>query len=183
MPLSKPEPRKHLHTREIQCRGYEREDGLWEIEASIVDTKTYSFDNQDRGGVASGEPVHHMRVRLTVDDDLVVRRAEATTEAGPYTICGDVAPVVETLVGAAIQPGWRKDVLKRMGGVKGCTHITDLLVGPVAVTAHQTIEAARRRRKAVSPDTGKPPQLDTCHAYARTSPVVKRLWPDFHDEA
>ena len=33
MPLSEPTaPRKHLHTRNGECRGYLRDDGLWEIE-------------------------------------------------------------------------------------------------------------------------------------------------------
>ena len=88
MPLSKPQPRKHLHTRKIQCRGYKRDDGLWDIEGRIVDEKTYSFDNTDRGGVAAGEAVHHMEIRLTLDDDLVIKKAEASTEAAPYGICG-----------------------------------------------------------------------------------------------
>ena len=60
MPLSKPALRKHLHNRNIECKGYEREDGLWDIEAHLVDTKTYSFENHDRGTVASGKPVHDM---------------------------------------------------------------------------------------------------------------------------
>ena len=51
MPLEKPHPRKHIHTRDIQCLGYQRDDGLWDIEGTIMDTKTYSFDNIDRGGV------------------------------------------------------------------------------------------------------------------------------------
>jgi hypothetical protein len=181
MPLSNPEPRKHLHTRDIQCLGYEREDGLWDIEGKIVDTKTYSFDNIDRGEVASGEPVHHMVVRLTVDDNLVVRKAEASTENGPYNICGDIAHAVAALEGLAIQPGWRREVIKQMGGVKGCTHITDLVTGPVAVTAHQTVFTARQRRKTAKMG-GKPAQLNTCYAYAQGSEVVRRQWPEFYEE-
>ena len=119
MALSKPHPRKHLHTRDIQCRGFERDDGLWDIEAEIVDTKTYSFDNADRNGVAAGEPVHHMRIRLTLDNDLVVQKAEASTEAAPYGICGDINRAFASLEGAVIAPGWRREVIKRMGGVKG----------------------------------------------------------------
>ncbi|MCH7936732.1 MAG: DUF2889 domain-containing protein [Proteobacteria bacterium] len=182
MPLSKPQPRKHLHTRQIQCRGYEREDGLWDIEGEIVDTKTYSFDNVDRGGVAAGEAVHHMVVRLSLDDDLVVRKAEGVTKAAPYAICGDITGDLKTLEGASITPGWRKEVIKRLGGVKGCTHITDLLVGPMAVTAHQTMATARQKRQALGADGGPPRQLNSCHAYAQGSAVVKRLWPDFYQE-
>ncbi len=182
MPLSPPKPRKHIHTRAIECRGYQREDGLWDIEGEIVDTKTYSFGNKDRGGIAAGEPIHHMRVRLTVDDALVVRGAEASTAAGPFNICGDVTGAYGSLAGLAIKPGWRKEVLKRVGGVKGCTHVTDLLIGPLAVTAYQTVVPARRHLSTDAKAKKRPPLIDSCHALARTSPVVKRDWPDFYEE-
>src|SRR5512132_2933069 len=99
MALSRPERRQHIHSRDSRCRGFRREDGLWDIEAMLEDTKTYSFANQDRGGIAAGEPIHRMHVRLTLDDDLVVRAAEAATEAGPFDLCGAITPVFETLVG------------------------------------------------------------------------------------
>jgi len=182
MALSKPHPRKHLHTRDIRCRGFERDDGLWDIEAEIVDTKTYSFDNADRGGVAAGEPVHNMRVRLTLDNDLMVLKAEASTDAAPYTICGDINQAFASLEGAVIAPGWRREVIKRMGGVKGCVHLSDLVVGPMAVTAHQTVLTAREKRKKANPGK-EPPQLNTCHAYATGSHIVKRIWPDFYKES
>ena len=183
MPLSAPDPRKHLHTRTIQCRGYQRDDGLWDIEGEILDAKTYAFDNKDRGRIAAGESVHHMRVRLTIDNDLVVRKAEAVTEAGPFSMCGDIAPAYAALVGLSVTPGWRKEVLKRLGGAKGCTHVTDLLIGPLAVTAYQTIRPARRRLGTAEPGRKPPPLIDSCHALARSSPVVKRDWPDYYQKA
>ena len=152
MPLSKPAPRKHLHTREIVCRGYQRDDGLWDIEARLADTKTYSFENHDRGGIAAGEPLHGMALRITVDDDLVVKEAEAATEASPFSICGDVA---------------------------GCTHLTDLLVGPVAVAAFHTVSPAREKRSSAG-DGGKPRVIDTCHALASDGSVVARRWPEHY---
>src|SRR6185503_19700597 len=44
MSLSAPAPRRHLHTRSITCEGFARDDGLWDIEARIVDTKTYRVE-------------------------------------------------------------------------------------------------------------------------------------------
>jgi hypothetical protein len=183
MALSRPERREHIHSRDIRCRGFRREDGLWDIEATLEDTKTYSFANQDRGGIAAGEPIHRMHLRLTLDDDLVVRAAEAATEAGPFDLCGAITPVFANLIGLRIGPGWRKAVVERMGGVKGCTHLTELLLGPVTTTATQTIAASRARRQEASADGRPPPILDTCHALARTSDVVRRHWPEFHEEA
>jgi hypothetical protein len=88
MSLSPAVAREAFHTRRIHCQGYRREDGLWDIEGTLTDTKSYAYDSTDRGRVEAGEPVHHMHLRLTVDDDLTVQEVEAATEAGPFTICG-----------------------------------------------------------------------------------------------
>ena len=33
--------RRHMHTRSIECSGYLRDDGLWEVEAWLRDTKPF----------------------------------------------------------------------------------------------------------------------------------------------
>ena len=70
MPLPPPAARRHVHTRRVQCEGFLREDGLWDIEAGIEDTKTYFARNADGRERQPGEPIHHMQVRLTLDDTL-----------------------------------------------------------------------------------------------------------------
>ena len=55
MPLSTPAPRQLMHNRAIECRGYQREDGRWDIEGHLVDTKTYPTSARDTGR-ASGAP-------------------------------------------------------------------------------------------------------------------------------
>ena len=84
MPLSEPAARQPLHNRQYDFRGYRREDGLWDIEGRIVDTKTYAFENQHRGQIEAGTPVHDMQVRLTLDDDFLIRDIEAVTDASPF---------------------------------------------------------------------------------------------------
>ncbi|WNK01466.1 DUF2889 domain-containing protein [Thalassospiraceae bacterium LMO-JJ14] len=180
MPLSKASPRKHMHTREIRCDAYQRDDGLWDVEGVITDTKSYSFENQDRDGVAAGEAVHQMRVRLTIDDEMVVHAAEAVTDAAPFNMCGDIAPDYEKLVGLKIGRGWRKNVVARLGRTHGCTHISDLVLGPLPVTAYQAVIPARRERGDDVGDSIRPATLDTCHTLAATSPIVKRRWPKFY---
>ena len=108
MPLSRPARRDHIHSREIHCRGFRREDGLWDIEGELVDTKTYSFANRDREGIVAGEPIHHMRIRLTLDDDMLVHACEAATEAGPFDLCPAITPTFAGLAGLRIGPGWRQ---------------------------------------------------------------------------
>lgn len=180
MPLSKASPRKHIHIREIRCDAYQRDDGLWDVEGVITDTKSYSFENQDRNGVAAGEAVHQMRVRLTIDEELIVQSAEAVTEAAPFNMCGNIAPDYSKLAGLKIGPGWRKNVFERLGRTKGCTHISDLVLGPIPVTAFQAVIPARRVRENEPGDGKRPSTLDTCHALSSKSPVVKRRWPEFY---
>lgn len=178
--LSRASPRTLVHSREIRCRGFRRDDGLWDIEASLEDTKAYAFGNHDRGGISAGEPIHLMRIRLTLDDAMVVRGAEASTEAGPFAVCPAITGVFAGLVGLAVGPGWRRAVLARMGGVRGCTHLTELLLGPLTTTALQTVAAARAARQDVAADGSRPALIDSCHALASDGPVVRREWPDFY---
>ena len=69
-----------------------------------------------------------------------------------------------------------------LGGTKGCTHLVELM-GPVATAAYQTVFTARGGGKWRDPAPGpkkKPRFLDTCHALASDSEVVRRFWPDFY---
>jgi len=34
--------RRLMHTRSVECNGYFRDDGLWEVEARLVDTKPFA---------------------------------------------------------------------------------------------------------------------------------------------
>ena len=181
MPLSAPSSRRHLHTRKIACEGYARDDGLWDIEARIVDTKTYRVEEPFRGVRTPGMPVHDMQVRLTLDRDMVVRDIEVTTNAAPYDACPTVAPNYQALVGAKVGAGWRRAVTEAVGRTQGCTHITELLL-PAATVAFQTMgswpKAGDAASAAVSEHPGKKPYfVDGCKAWASDGEVVRKLFP------
>ena len=182
MPLPEPAPRKHLHLRSVECRGFLRDDGLWDIEGHLVDTKTYSFPNRHRGTVEAGEPVHEMWLRLTVDDSLRIREVEAVTDHGPFGTCPAITENFKRLEGLTIGPGFRRAVRERVGGVQGCTHLVEL-IQPVATTAFQTMTARRRFKESQENaefESGPPPFLDTCHALASDGPVVRERWPELY---
>jgi hypothetical protein len=180
MPLSPSAPRKLIHTRAIECKGYQREDGLWDLEAHLVDTKTYPHTRRHGGrDRAPGEPVHNMWLRLTIDLDMRIHDAEAKTDDGPYPACGDITVNFKSLAGVRIGPGWRREIAARLGGVKGCTHLVELL-GPLGTTAFQATGRARQAREAGAPPLKKPYQLNSCHIYKDDSPAVLERWPHFY---
>lgn len=178
MPLPAPADREPIHTRQVTTEGFARADGLWDLEGRLTDTKSYAFANHDRGTIAAGDPIHAMALRLTVDDDLVVRAVAASIDHAPFALCPRITPAFDALVGVRIAPGWKRQVRALLGGTKGCTHLVELL-DALATTAFQTIGPIKARR--APPDPGRRPALlDSCHAQARSSPVVARQWPDWH---
>lgn len=181
MTLSAPAPREPLHRRAYDFQGYRRADGLWDIEGRLVDTKTYAFANGWRGEIAPGTPVHDMWIRLTLDDDFTVRDIEVSTAAAPFAVCGDIAPGFAVVKGLTVGPGWRRRLKERLGGVKGCTHLVEML-GAMATVAFQTIYPARARDgRGMETDEGRvPPMLDACHALARDGDIVRRHWPQYY---
>ena len=178
MPLSTAAERELIHSRDVECRGYERTDGLFDIEGHLVDTKTYDFPNRHRGEVKAGDPVHGMWIRLTVDDELVIRAVEAVTDHGPYPVCPAITPRFAELAGLKIGPGFTRAVRQRLGGTSGCTHLVEML-GPIATTAFQTIYP-RRHRRLSGDEEQRPAMLDTCHALASDGPVVRDHWPKWY---
>jgi len=186
-PASLPSPAKRqlIHTREITCQGFLREDGLWDIEGHITDVKTYPFENPWKGTLNPGDPVHNMTLRLTVDEELVIRDAVALMEDTPYGICTQAAPNFARLAGLKIGKGWRGKVREVLGGTQGCTHLVELLV-PLATTAFQSIRPYQRHRLKQSLEAGdtdetgrRPFQIDTCYAWAGNRDVVRRYLPDY----
>ncbi len=179
MPLSPPAPREVLHDRRIECAGYHREDGLWDIEGHIVDTKPFDFETSFRGAVTAGTPVHEMWIRLTIDDRMEVQAVETSTAYGPFPTCADITPAFAALEGLKIGPGWNRKVRERLGGAKGCTHIVELL-SQVATVAYQTMYSrAGRERRQESPKR-RPLHIGTCHALRSDGEVVKEIWPDYY---
>jgi hypothetical protein len=182
MPLSKSAPRKAVHTRTVTCQGYQREDGLWDIEGFMTDTKPFPLPNAHRGGyINAGEALHGMAIRLTIDTQMKVHEAEAVIDYSPFGGCPRITERFKKLVGLSIVHGWTKQVKDLFAGIDGCTHLTDLLA-PIATTAfqvmitHKTGDGMKFYEKAIE----APPHLNTCHMLDEASEVVAERWPQFY---
>ena len=177
--------RELLHTRNVSLRGFVRDDELFEIEAELLDTKNYDFQNHDRGTIKKSEPIHQMKIKLVLDEKLFVVDAEAKTENSPYFICKNANSNFRKIIGLQIRSGWKREITKLIGGTNGCTHITELL-SSVATAAFQTIYPYKSKQKnkneaKLNHDQEKPLLLGTCYAFNNKSEVVKRLWPKWHE--
>lgn len=163
-----------LHTRRIEIHGFKREDGLYDVEGHLVDTKPFDF-KLAAGLRPAGEAIHGMWLRITVDRSLTIVDAAAAMDAMPYV--GDCSRIVgdyRKLIGLGIRPGYQQRVKELLAGTLGCTHITELALS-LATAAFQTMAGQR-----LQPTDQKPFQLDRCHALATDAPAVARYYPKWY---
>lgn len=167
MSLSAPAPRRPIFTRRIVCEGFEREDGLYDLEARVTDTTP---DPKARN------PRHDMHLRLTVDLEYTVRAIEVKTLSAPNEECFIVEPPHQQLVGKNIMRGWRKAVTEAVGGDIGCTHIRELLM-TAATGVYQTLAGRVKRER---PAGELPGVAGTCKAWALDGKLIRTEFPMFY---
>ncbi len=175
--------RRHVHTRNIRAEVYARDDGLWDVETELVDTKARDFPLAT-GLRAAGEPIHHMRLTITIDTRFDVVDAKARSLANPYPgHCEVIEPAYRQLVGLNLLKGFRHDVRARLGDLAGCTHLTEMTnVMPTAAVQAFAGEVVRTRDGSDPADDRaslqqKPWQLDRCHALRADGPAVAQYYP------
>src|SRR5260370_6263074 len=103
--------RRLMHTRSVECNGYLRDDGLWEVEARLVDTKPFTqAADHYREELKPGDPVHDIRLRLAIDEIMTIHEAEATMAATPYPTSIAVQPNLPRPTPASHANGSRAEV-------------------------------------------------------------------------
>ena len=183
MPLPPAAPDRQLkHRREIDVRVFLRSDGLWEVDATLKDTKTRIAQMAD-GPRAPGQPIHDMLLRLVVNRQLDILEAGSDTLAMPYPgICGDHGDAYQALVGLNLLQNFHRQVRERLGGVKACTHITELAqVLPTAVVQGFAGEVIDTR--GTSEGAQQPFQIDRCHALRSSGEAVREHYPRWYRPA
>lgn len=174
MPLPTPAPRIHQHTRTTVYRGYQREDGLWDIEGELRDTKEQVFTIAGEGEWEPGEPIHGMTIRVTVDNTLTVKDIAVAMDHVPHGECPQAQAPMHLMVGSTMGPGWRRAIEQHLGGIQGCAHLRELLFN-MATAAYQTLP-----EEASASDLSRPPHhLGKCLAWDLAGPVVERHYPMF----
>src|SRR3954464_9659704 len=177
MPLPVSEVERELtHTRRVRYEGYKRADGLWDIEAHLLDAKNHDY--QLKTGVRrAGQPIHDMWLRVPIDRKFNIVEALAMMDAVPYPGgCELIPPAYKKLIGLNLTRGFRKATWELLGSTRGCTHLTEMLAG-LPTAAIQTFAGEMKEELE---DGTKPFQLDHCHALETSTETVKRWYPKWY---
>lgn len=177
MPLPQSAKREHLHRRRVSCDAFRREDGLWDIDGHMSDVKEYYVEANEEGRtVEAGEPYHDMYLRMTLDQQFLIHEVIAVMDSTPFGSCPKITAAFKVLEGTRIGPGWHSKTRELLGGVKGCTHLLELLK-PIATTAVQAIwpmmdESMRQYSVTLA--------LNTCHSWSQSGEVVRIHFPSLY---
>jgi len=131
----------------------------------------------------AGQPIHGMHIRVTIDEDMVIRAIATAMDHTPFGECQQGNDPMQQMVGARLGPGWRQAIEKALGGARGCTHLRELLFN-MATAAYQTVfpwRELQRRESGVTPAqaTEPPYHVGRCIAWATDGAVVARQYPQF----
>jgi hypothetical protein len=134
-----------------------------------------------------------MRIRLTLDEQFVIRDVECVTAAGPYEMCPAITPAFAALKGERVGRGWSRVLREKFGGRNGCVHHVEMLRA-MATVAFQTLygwQERRKREKGATQSEGppspeampgrKPGFIDSCHALASDGEVVRTHFPQYYE--
>ena len=164
---------------------FARDDGLWDDEARLTDTKT--SDARLAAGIRSaGDPIHDMRLCVTIDTRMDVLAASAVSDRVPYPgQCEAITHAYAKLVGLNLMRGFKWHVAERVGGTAGCTHLTELAaVLPTAAVQAFAGEVFRSRRGERTGSAGeteeRPFQLDRCNALRLDGEAVRLFYPRWY---
>ena len=178
--LSWPAERELPTSRSISCKEYLRADGLWDVEAHLIDTRLVSVTHP-KYGVAkpAGFPLHEMKIRLTVDNDMLIHDAEAVTIHAPFDPCRVPPETFPKLKGLSLTKGWKKGLSEVMGGLEGCTHLSELL-GNLATVAYQTVASSDEWVAKIDRGEITPFYINSCYSYNESGSLVERLYPNLY---
>lgn len=179
LPPASPQ-RQPRHRRLIELDVFERGDGLWEVDAKLTDTKP--FDLRLKTGMrAANVPLHELLLRIVVDTGFNVIDAGSQSNWVPYSDhCGAHGDAYRRLIGLNLMRNFRGEVKKRLSGVLGCTHLTELAqLLPTAVVqafAGTVFKSADGSQVAET----RPFQLDRCHALRSDGEVARLHYPRWY---
>jgi hypothetical protein len=182
MAIESTSARRLMHTRKIDINGWLRDDGLWDIEATLLDTKPFVFHDLMRGPMEPGRPMHSMRLTLTLDDSYVIRQVAVDMPGVPFPSCPEVVRSLDPLIGAQVGSGWRATIRALIPRLSTCTHVAELLI-PMASAAYQTMAFGKdidNSGRVEGVDTSsKPLFVDGCHSWRTDGPNIARFYPQF----
>jgi len=165
-----------IHNRNLDISSYIVDD------EHILITGEFKEKNLITVYERSGEPIepnvfHHMQIQLLVKiSELKIVDIHAKIPGAPHdNVCREMENSLDKIEGLNIAPGFTSKVKKIAGGIKGCVHLTTLLLSmaPAALQGYWMFEARKEHRNENLVLDIEKYLVDSCWAWRKGGPLAK----------
>jgi hypothetical protein len=168
-----------VHERLISMRTYPVAEERVIVEGRLRDDRLiegYHWDGRRR----APDVVHWIYVRLLMGGwPLTIEDAEAEMPASPHAHCQEILGAVKAIIGVSIVSGFSVEINRRLGGIKGCAHMTHLILAMGSAALHGYWTQYYRRRRPVPRTLDELPALqnliNSCHLWAEDGELIKEI--------
>jgi hypothetical protein len=170
--------KEKLHTRNIEVTTYDYDGQRIIVEGFLKDYR-FQESHTITGETFPSGVIHHMSVRLLVNcSNLLIEDVHVDLISVPREACRETIGCLFPIKGLTITKGFTSKVKKSVGGIKGCTHLVELILAmaPAAIqgfAAHQS-----QKPLVVDQDHAKmfaKYLINTCHVWREDGPFVELL--------
>jgi hypothetical protein len=168
---------RKLHTRTIEVSTSEYDGQRIVVEGFLRDDR-FQDSHTITGETFPRGVIHHMVIRLLVNaSDFVIEDIDVDLVAVPREVCKETLNCLAPIKGLTIARGFSAKVKKLAGGVKGCTHLLELLTA-MTPAAFQGVASLRSQiLSGFDADHAKIVSkylLNTCRAWREDGPFVQK---------
>ncbi|MEN8210208.1 MAG: DUF2889 domain-containing protein [Thermodesulfobacteriota bacterium] len=131
------------------------------------------------GKVFEPNVFHHMQIQLLIKIvELKIVDLHVKIPSAPHDdICREMENSLDKIKGLVIASGFTSKVKNIAGGIKGCVHLTTLLISmaPAVLQGYWIFRGKDKERKDISEfDVGEY-LIDTCWAWRKDGPIAKKF--------
>ena len=122
--------------------------------------------------------VHHMVIRMRIDvSTFAITDIEAEMPEIPHNECPQTLESLAGIKGMQVAPGFTAKVKKRLGGVKGCSHLTGLVcaMAPTVVQAVWVCNSQNPKNVGMLVGMLDGYLADTCWVWRKDGPTASQL--------
>jgi Protein of unknown function (DUF2889) len=168
-----------VHERKLALRSYPLADGRLIIEGWLRDERL--VDGYHWNGVRRDPGVvHWMCIRFMVGGwPLTILEAEGEMPDVPHDLCPTTLEGIKRVVGIKIVAGYSEQIRKVFGGIKGCNHLTHLMMvmGTAALHGYWTHHSRKPRPvpRSLEEFEALPQLVNSCALWGEDGPIMKDL--------
>lgn len=170
--------KEKLHTRSIEITTYNYDGQRLIVEGFLKDER-FQDSHLVTGESFPAGVIHHMGIRLLINcSSLVIEDIDVDLISVPRAACLETLECLAPIKGLTITRGFTSKVKKIAGGVRGCTHLVELLLamapavvqGFAAYRSQKPSDFNREETKLIGRYL-----VNTCHAWREDGPFAELL--------